>query len=193
MKLKNTLGLAIALAAPVFLAGCDESEADKQANIDAATRSALNSDDAELKKALADAQAKDPSIKDVYYSVDENGQRQLNIVREVKDPKTGETSMMNDMLPLIGGMAAGMLIANMMNSGGGYRGVQPSRSYSSQAEYRRKKNYAASGYAGHVRQNTTRGYAKNPSAYKSTNVAGRSAGAFSSSSSARSSGYSAGG
>ncbi|AXF53076.1 MAG: integral membrane protein [Caudoviricetes sp.] len=193
MKVTNITAATIVGLSALMLTGC-ESEADKQSNINAATRSALNSDDAELKKALADAQAKDPSVKDVYYSVDENGQRQLNIVREVKDPKTGESSMMNDMLPLLGGMAAGMLIANAMSAGGGFnRGYQPSRSYSSQAEYRRKKNYATSGYAGYVRSNTSKGYAKNPSAYKATNVAGRHSGAFSSSSSARSSGYSAGG
>jgi hypothetical protein len=191
MKLTHALALPL-VATTLFLTGC-EDESTKQANIDSATRSALNSDDAELKDALRQAQAKDPSVKDVYYSVDENGQKQLNIVREVKDPKTGETSMMNDMLPLMAGMAAGALLMSALSPGGGFnRGYQPTRSYSSYSEYRRKKNSATSGYAGYVRQSTSRGYAKNPSAYKSTNVS-RSSGAFSSSSSARSSGYSAGG
>ena len=73
------LALAIALAAMV---GCEDQEArDRaalQAEMDALatgqTQSQLNTEEAELKKYLAQMQAQDPKIKDLYYSVDANGQ-----------------------------------------------------------------------------------------------------------------------
>lgn len=197
MKLKNTLGLAMAAIIATGLAGCEvepdplETAAD-EADIDSQARQKLNAEEAELKEELAKAQAKDPSIKDMYYSVDGDGNKVLNIIRETKDPSTGEVKAHNDIMPLVTGMALGMLMSNMMNPMGGYnQGYRPiySNSYSRDEE-RRRKNVATSGYAGFVRSSTAKTYiSSRPSSAYST----RSSGVFSSSSSARTGGYSAGG
>lgn len=189
------LALAVALPA-VMLVGCNDETTytPSTAEIDSATRSQINKDDAELKEALAAAKAKDPSVKDVYYSVNEKGEKELNIVREVKDPVTGESKASSDIFPLLGGMAAGMLIGNMMNSGGGYRpGYAPSSSYTrSYDDERRRKNAATSAYAGSVRSSAvSRLSAAKPISSMSSST--RSSGAFKSSSSSRSSSYSSGG
>lgn len=192
----NKLSLAVAMAMGLFLTGCNEAaQTFTPEQVNSATRTQLNKDDAELKQALADAQAKDPTIKDMYYSINDKGEKELNIVREVKDPKTGESSAMSSVWPLLGGMAAGMLISNMMQGGAMRGGYAPSHSYTrSYADERRRKNSAMSGYSGYVRNNTVRSFSSKSygSGYSSSSST-RSAGAFSGSSSARSSGYSAGG
>lgn len=201
MKLKKIAGGfalgTMVLISSATLTGCEPTEdpqatAADEADIDSQTRQKINAEEAELKEELKKAQAKDPTIKDMYYSVDENGNKQLNIVREVKDPTTGETRAHSDVLPLVTGMALGMLMGNMMNSSGGYNpGYAPVRSsYYSKEEERRRKNVATGGYAGYVRTSTARTYVSSrPTSAYST----RSAGALSSSSSARAGGYSAGG
>lgn len=196
MKLKNTLGLAMAAIIATGLVGCEaepnpaDTAAD-EADIDSQARQKLNAEETELKEELKKAQAKDPTIKDMYYSVDDAGNKQLNIVRETKDPKTGESTAHSDVMPLITGMALGMMMGNMMNAGGGYNsgyGPRHSSSYSMSDE-RRRKNMATSSYVSSVRSSTARSYVSSrpSSAYSS-----RSSGALSSSSSARSSGYSGG-
>lgn len=196
MKLKNTLGLAMCAIIAAGLVGCEAepdpaSTAADEADIDSAARQKLNEEEAELKTELTKAQEKDPTIKDMYYSVDDEGNKQLNIVRETKDPKTGESQAHSDVMPLVTGMALGMLMGNMMNSHGGYNtGYAPRSSNSySMSDERRRKNTAMGGYAAYTRTSTARSYVSSrpTSAYSS-----RSSGVFSSSSSARSSGYSGG-
>jgi hypothetical protein len=192
MKQLKYVALAGALAfSSIFLSGCEqenpEETAKDEADIDANTRAALNQDEVELKEELAKAQAKDPSIKDMYYGVDDEGNKVLHVIREVKDPATGQvqaqqtSSMMN-------GMVLGMLMGHMMSnnfSGGGMM----NRSYP-MSESRNYRNQATSRYSGYSRTVQARSYVSSrPSSAYST----RSAGAFSSSSSARSGGYSAGG
>jgi hypothetical protein len=192
MKQLKYVALAGALAfSSIFLSGCEqenpEETAKDEADIDANTRAALNQDEVELKQELAKAQAKDPSIKDMYYGVDDEGNKVLHVIREVKDPATGQmqaqqtSSMMN-------GMVLGMLMGHMMSnnfSGGGMM----NRSYP-MSESRNYRNQATSRYSGYSRTVQARSYVSSrPSSAYST----RSAGAFSSSSSARSGGYSAGG
>lgn len=193
----NKLSLAVAMGMSLFLTGCNEAaQTFTPEQINSATRTQLNQDDAELKQALKDAQAKDPTIKDMYYSVNEKGEKELNIIREVKDPKTGESMASSAVWPLLGGMAAGMLISNMMQGGAMRGGYAPSYNYTrSYADERRRKNAAMSSYSGYVRNNTVRSFNSKSygSSYKSSSSSTRSAGVFSGSSSARSSGYSAGG
>lgn len=192
MKLRNTLGLAMAAIIAMGLVGCEaenpEETAKDEADIDANTRAAMNQDDAELKEELAKAQAKDPSIKDMYYGTDDEGNKVLHVIREVKDPATGQVQAQNTTAPMLQGMVLGMLMSNMMNNnfaGGGYS----NRSYP-MSESRNYRNQATSRYSGYTRSIQARSYvsARPGSAYST-----RSAGAFSSSSSARSGGYSAGG
>jgi hypothetical protein len=195
MKLKNTLGLAMAAMLPLMLVGCEqepdpaETAAD-EADIDSQARAKLNAEEAELKEELKKAQEKDPTIKDMYYSVDDNGNKQLNIVRETKNPATGEATAHSDVMPLVTGMALGMLMSNMMNPMGGYNpGYRPSyTSTYSASDERRRKNMATSSYVSSVRTSTARSYVSS----RPSSAYARSSGVFSSSSSARSSGYSGG-
>jgi len=192
MKQLKYVALAGALAfSSIFLSGCEqenpEETAKDEADIDANTRAALNQDEVELKQELAKAQAKDPSIKDMYYGVDDEGNKVLNVIREVKDPATGAmqaqqtSSMMNGMVL---GMLMGHMMSNNFNGGG-----MMNRSYP-MSESRNYRNQATSRYSGYSRTVQARSYVSSrPSSAYST----RSAGAFSSSSSARSGGYSAGG
>lgn len=191
MKLKY-IALAGALAfSSIFLTGCEqenpEDTAKDEADIDANTRAAMNQDEVELKEELAKAQAKDPSIKDMYYGVDDDGNKVLHVIREVKDPATGAmqaqqtSSMMNGMVL---GMLMGHMMSNNFNGGG-----MMNRSYP-MSESRNYRNMATSRYSSYSRGVQARSYvsARPGSAYST-----RSSGAFSSSSSARSGGYSAGG
>jgi len=192
--------LAVAAVIPTLalaLVGCDETSTVTPQQIDSATRTQLNQDDAELKQALADAKAKDPSITDMYYSVNDKGEKELNVVREVKDPKTGESMASSSVWPLLGGMAAGMLVANMFNSSGGYNSAyRPSYSYTrSYDDERKRRGAATAGYAGYVRSNTMRTYSSSYNSNKSSFSSSptRKSAAFSGSSSSRSSSYSSGG
>jgi len=196
-KLKyGALALAV-LTASMSMSGCDSEDpadtAKDEADIDSQARAKVNKDDEELKQELAKAQAKDPSIKDMYYGVDDQGNKELHVVQEKVD-SNGGSSAMSSVWPLLGGIGAGMLISNMMNSGGmsNYASQHPPRSYNSypMSDERRRRNIATSGYVGSTRARTASSYVSSrPSSAYST----RSSGVFSSSSSARSGGYSAGG
>lgn len=189
MKLLKYAGLAGALAfSTIFLTGCEqenpEETAKDEADIDANTRAAMNQDEVELKEELARAQTKDPSIKDMYYGTDDEGNKVVHVIREIKDPATDQAQAHDSTMPMVQGMLLGMMMSNMMNGGGGYS----SRMYP-MSESRSYRNQATSRYSGYSRQIQARSYvsARPTSAYST-----RSAGAFSSSSSARSGGYSAG-
>ncbi|WYV99138.1 hypothetical protein NoPa_00139 [Pseudomonas phage vB_PpuM-NoPa] len=206
--------LALATAVGFTLmatAGCQEDQDPdltvkapaSAAEIDSATRTAIAQDERELKEELAKAQAKDPSVKDMYYKTDEQGNKEVVIVREVVDKATGQTSMMESVFPMMAGMMLGQMMASsmMMNAmamsqmGNYNSGYGRHQSYSSQ-QYRQRKNMATSAYAGAMRSNTQR--SMNSARYSgsrssASSLSSRSSGAFSSSSSARSSGYSAGG
>lgn len=207
---KLALASAVALSA-LALTGCQEEQDPdltakppvSDADVDSVTRAAIAKDERELKEELAKAQAKDPSVKDMYYKTDEQGNKEVVIVREVVDKATGQTSMMESVFPMMAGMMLGQMMASsmMMNAmamsqmGNHNSGYGRHQSYSSQ-QYRQRKNMATSAYASSMRSNTQR--SMNSARYSgsrssASSLSSRSSGAFSSSSSARSSGYSAGG
>lgn len=202
------LAIAVALSIPL-LTGCQEEKdpdimaaATNKQEIDAQVRQKIAQEDKELKEELTKLQAKDPAVKDMYYNTGENGQKEVVIVREVVDKTTGHSSMVESVFPMMAGMMLGQMMASsmMMNAmamsqmgnygGGGYSGYR-SRSYPS-SEYRNHRNTARSNYNSSVRNTTAKAYnSSRPVARPS--VGARSSGIFSSGSSARSSGYSAGG
>lgn len=191
------LALAIALAAMV---GCEDQEArDRaalQAEMDAMAggqvQQQLNSEEAELKKYLGQMQAQDPKIKDLYYSVDANGQKQLHVVREKEEEQPVEmipaevpssaiaagvapqptqqaspSSGVNDFVwGLAGGMTAAMLVNSFMNNGGMSgmtRSYPPSfSSYYYEEERRKRRNMATSGYVSYVNTTTRTRVASSP-------------------------------
>ncbi|MCO6704761.1 hypothetical protein [Streptomyces sp. CHB9.2] len=147
-KSKLTL---LALAASAALTGCEpaqpsadeerayvEDEAQKQ------VRQTLASDEEDRKKTLAELQSKDPSVKDVYFSYNEKGEKQVHIVKETADGQNSDT-----VWPLLGGMAAGYMLASAMNSMGGMNAYsqryQPvGRSTYAEDERRRRMNSVSS-------------------------------------------------
>lgn len=221
------LALAIALAAMV---GCEDQEArDRaalQAEMDALatgqTQSQLNTEEAELKKYLAQMQAQDPKIKDLYYSVDANGQKQLHVVREKdEEPVVAPTSAIaagvqpaapvqptqqaqassgvNDFVwGLAGGMTAAMLVNSFANNGGMSgmtRSYPPSfSSYYQEEERRKRRNMASSGYVSYVNtQSRSRVYSSPTYTAKKAAISSRSSSVFKSAGSTRASTYSFGG
>lgn len=147
---KTKLSL-LAIAATAALAGCEpaqpsadeerayvEDEAQKQ------VRQTLASDEDDRKKTLAELQSKDPSVKDVYFTYNEKGEKQVHIVKETADGQNSDT-----VWPLLGGMAAGYMLASAMNSMGGMNSYsqryQPiGRSTYAEDERRRRMNTASS-------------------------------------------------
>ena len=199
MKLAKYTALALAVSlGTLTLAGCDDVEdpsatqADN-ADIDSQARLKVANDDAELKAELAKAQEKDPSIKDMYYTMDENGNKTLHIVRVEKDEQGNEQAR-DHSVGMAQGMLLGMIMGQLMSNpmGRGYNYMSyPPQSYP-YSQYRQRKNTAVSSYVAGTRRSVARSYVSSrpSSAYA---ISSRSSGAFHSSGSARSGGYSAGG
>lgn len=188
---KTLIAAAIASVGLLSLAGCEPYEdpaatAQDEADIDSQTRSALAAEQEELKNELAKAREKDPTIKDMYYGVDAEGNKVLHIVREV--PKEGGgTEMANTIMPMMAGMLLGQMMANNAMMAASYMNSTSRYSYE---EERRRRNSVYAGYAGYKRKAVSRSFVSSrPTSAYST----RSAGALSGSSSARAGGYSAGG
>lgn len=143
--------LALALVATSLLAGCEpaqpspeeeaayvDDEAQKQ------VRQTLASDEEDRKKTLAELQAKDPAVKDVYFTYNEKGEKQIHIVKETADGKNSDS-----IWPLVGGMATGYLLAQAMNNMGGMNNYSKRYTPSSSSTYaeeerRRRMNSASS-------------------------------------------------
>jgi PBP1b-binding outer membrane lipoprotein LpoB len=200
MFTKSALALSV-LTATLTLAGCDGEEPstdDVHDYVEQETKSqtmeSISKEEVELKKSLEELHRTDPSVKDLYYSSDENGGRQLHVVRDAPT-KESASSVSETVWPILGGVAAGALVSHMISSGGvsNYTRSNPpfSDSYYSQEDQRKKKNEYTSGYVNSmVAQNRTRLYASpGLSSNVRAAVSSRSSGVFASSSSARSGGY----
>lgn len=153
----KTSYLAVALAA-LALTGCDDdnpsqdeenqfvqSEALKESNAQQAA------DQKDLEQTIKELQQQDPTVKDAYYGVDKDGNKQLHIVKE--EANSGGYS--ETVWPLVGGLATGYLLAKMFSSNGGYShyngSYRPSNSYSYMEDDRRKhRNTVTSGYTGAI-------------------------------------------
>jgi hypothetical protein len=146
---KTKLALAM-VASTVLLAGCEPdqpsaAEADAYVDDEAQkqVRQTLASDEEDRKKTLAELQSKDPSVKDVYYTYNEKGEKEIHVVKETA---SGQNS--DSVWPLVGGMATGFLLAQAMNSMGGMNNYsqryRPSSSSSYAEEERRRRVNSAS-------------------------------------------------
>lgn len=121
--------ILFAAISSALLTGCDNSHEPQSHKTSAADFSTelrqTNTDvvpgaqgqDTELKDSLAQLQATDPSVKDMYYGTGENGERVVHVVREEQNSE-GASSVTSSVWPLLGGMAVGALVANMVSSGG---------------------------------------------------------------------------
>lgn len=196
--MKNNTLLALA-ATTAALTGCGNEDSPPKAPAPppvpqvappVESRAQLSAESTELKAELARLQAADPSVKDLYYGVDEAGNRVLHVVRETPNA-TAESSIW----PLVGGMAIGALIGSMISSGGvnNYARQHPptrTSSYYSREDERRQRNSTTARYNESLQKRLTPVTAApvRPAAEIST----RSSSVFSGSSSSRSSSYSGG-
>lgn len=117
--------LPFILMGSVFLAGCDQSTS-YQGNTSqplpfevAKHEAPLSDEQVELQNMLKEMQAKDPSIVDAYYSVNENGEKYLTVVQEDPNATTesGGSGLSTFMWAMAGGLAANALF-NAFSSGG---------------------------------------------------------------------------
>lgn len=151
--------VAIAASA-AMLSGCEqevsgkemETYVEEKARTDSTAQ--ISKEDAELKSQLAKLQAQDPTVKDAYYGVDENGNKQLHVITQQEGEEKSESSVW----PLVAGMAGGYLLGSMLSSGGvqQYAQTRPpvGRSYYySREDERKKRNTYSSAYMGHVMAN----------------------------------------
>lgn len=147
-------------------------------------------DDLELAGVIAELKKGDPLIKDAYYGYNEKGDRVLHVVRDnppqpVQQPQyqqgaNGQPVIINNqpaqqasggvsesIWPLAAGVGAGMLLANAMNSGGGYNNYQQSHrpysnSYYSDNDYRRERVKVVNNYHTTVVKQTRETVRTNP-------------------------------
>lgn len=148
----------ISLASILLLQGCDserppsDDEILKYIDQRAAelNQKQLNSESAELEQIKKQLQEKDPSVTDVYYTYD-GEQKQLHVVSSKGE--TEETS--NFVWPLVGGLAAGYLVGQMLSAGSvsNYASHNPParyNSYPSAAHWRRKADEDKRHYSGYT-------------------------------------------
>ncbi|WP_061289939.1 hypothetical protein [Azotobacter vinelandii] len=184
-------------ATAVTLTGCQQEDNPPRQSTasteSAETRARLSGESTELKAELARLQAADPTVKDIYYGVDEEGNKVLHVVRDQGNEQSGSS-----VWPLVGGMAAGALIGHMISAGGvgNYARHNPPaqvNSFYSREDERRRRNTVTAGYAGYVGQSQKKPSAGSPSSARpTTTLSTRSTGVFSSPSSARATSHSGG-
>lgn len=151
---------AVALTAgAALLSGCEQevSGKDMEAYVEEKAKSDTMAEvakgDTELANQLAELKKADPTVKDAYYGVDENGVKQLHVITQ----KEGEEKSQDSMWPLVAGLAGGALIGSIMSNGGvsNYARTAPpaSSGYYSRDDERKRRNTYTSGYVGSVMNN----------------------------------------
>lgn len=149
-------------------------------------------DELELAGVVAELKKGDPLIKDAYYGYNEKGDRVLHVVREnppepvqaqapqYQQGANGQPVIINNqpaqqassgvsesVWPLLAGAGAGMLLANAMNSSGGYNNYQQSHrpysnNYYSDNDYRRERTKVVNNYHTTVIKQTREVVRKDP-------------------------------
>lgn len=161
----------ISLASVLLLQGCAEETPPSDAEIlkyidQRATelnQKQLNSESAELEQIKKQLQEKDPSVTDVYYTY-EGDEKQLHVVSS-KNGEDGETS--DFVWPLVGGLAAGYLVGQMLSSGSvsNYANHNPParyNNYPSAAHWRHKAEEDKQHYAGYAHSQLSNQMRSNP-------------------------------
>jgi len=170
----KTLSYAVAFAT-IFLTGCDQKEyqtpaergvgnSSQSVQEPSSQSSVTVEEENELKALVADMKSKDPTIVDAYYSVGEDGQKILNVVKE--DEKTagsgseasGSSGLSTFMWAMAGGLTANALFNAFSNNRGNmsavanqYRPMNTNRT--SYSGYTAQKQMAQSGYRGSIDPN----------------------------------------
>lgn len=158
-------------------------------------------DELELAGVIAELKKGDPLIKDAYYGYNEKGDRVLHVVRDNpvqpqapqqqyaqpyqqgangqqpviinnQPAQQAASGVSESVWPLLAGAGAGMLLAQAMNSGGGYNSYQQnhrpySNNYYNDNDYRRERSTVVNNYRTNVVQQTRSQVRSNPTAYQS--------------------------
>lgn len=176
MKFTNT-SLAALIASSLI--GCvpadDNAEFDSYVRQEAAKLATQKQelDKRELELALREAKLKDPTIKDMYYSVDDRGERQLNVVHQSADNNDGMETFTYALM----GAAAGMFMSNMMMNSSGpsyYRQRAASHYVGSVADTERRKRSYAGAYVINTNSRITNNVYSKARAGSFTSSTGRS-------------------
>lgn len=172
-----------------WLAQFQAQQAQEEAELNKQVAETKAAEDAELVGIITELKKGDPAIKDAYYGYNDKGERTLHVVRdETKDQSqqgyqqgpNGQPVIINNqpaqqasggvsesVWPLLAGAGAGMLLANAMNSGGGYNSYAQnhrpySNNYYNDSDYRRERTKVVSNYRSAVTKQTREAYRKSP-------------------------------
>ena len=126
--MKN-IALSFLVISSILMVGCDQGndyklpEKNSQSTtvIPAPPSAQITQEQAELKEYLAQMQAKDPSIVDAYYGVDENGEKVLHVIQKDESSTASDGSgsaLSSFMWSMAGGLTGAMLMNAFMNRGG---------------------------------------------------------------------------
>lgn len=220
----NLIAVTLAGVGSLLLAGCQDSGADMgitknptpdggvdQQTLQANILNEINADQAQARELLRELQKNDPTVRDVYFSMDGNGNKVVNVAREnpdgtittwqsdalseqvpgygKQDEATGGSGMGSALLAGAGGALMGYMLANMFMNRGGSMANHPSASQYDQNKQQAKRQYQSS-----VAQNQRQRMSGLGSAANTSQT--RARGAFapaSSTTSSRSSSYGSGG
>jgi len=164
--------MVVLASAMVLLTGCDDQPdyEEEQAYINEqagqATRQQLAEDEKDQQAALRELQSKDPSVKDVYYTVGSNGQKEMHVVRE---EASGQNS--DSVWPMVAGVGAaalgGYALAKMMNGNGGYQQYQQNNrplmtQQYDEEERRKRRNTGSAAYTSMLMNNNRSAVTSSP-------------------------------
>lgn len=167
-------------------------QAAEEADLNKQMAEKKNAEDAELAGIVTELKKGDPAIKDAYYGYNDKGERTLHVVRdETKDQsqqtqqgyqqgangqpviinnqpaQTASSGVSETVWPLLAGAGAGMLLANAMNSSGGFSNYSQnhrpySNNYYNDSDYRRERTKVVNNYRTVVVKETRDSYRKSP-------------------------------
>ncbi len=191
MKMKKLLpSMVIGALVATTITGCGEQLSEEEIIRSQMTHD-MNKDKEELRKLVEKMKEQDPKIQEAYYSINDEGKRVVNVVREDND---------NSGAYLVAGMAAGMSAAMLMNTMNNDRDRKRSGggAYVHSAFNNNSSAPMSKGQVNAKKRRANATYTRNARKVSSAKVrSGRAtvssrSSAFSGSSSARSSGYSSG-
>ena len=110
-RISNIVTSSIVIGTVLTISGCEDTDSYYKEEARSLAQENISKEESELAQKLQDLKAVDPTVKDAYYGVDSEGNKELHIIRE----ENGEES--SSIWPLVGGMAAGYLMASMIGSG----------------------------------------------------------------------------
>lgn len=142
MKRKYLAVVITAAISSLALIGCEHSEPSPPTIDDLvhkeATKASLeqsNREQQELKEFLAAARERDPSVVDAYYSVDEKGNKVINLVRNTGEKDDSGMGVLETVgMAMVGGMVGSMLANALVPNN------PPSNYYRNNSAYYRRMN-----------------------------------------------------